>query len=382
MGLPTAMGEYVGMSKEEIDTPALLIDLDILEKNIKIMADYYRSKKDAALRPHQKGHRLPEIAWKQLDAGAVGVSMTSFGLAELYVNSGIRDILVTSEIYGKNKIARLCGLSKRSDITVSVDNIENVKQLSDAALAHDTKINVAVELYMGLGSCGVEISKTLPFVKEITKRRGVNFKGLWWHELHLGRILKWEDRKKAHFNTLDRVTKLKKDIENAGIEVDMLSGGHTCTWNITPEYPHLANVEVQAGNYVFSDWVDKTLEGVEVFDCALTVLTRCISRPASDQAIFDSGMNTCSDEAGSEIMGGYTNVVGPKFKNLDGVRSIRQREEIMLATFDHPNNIHVGDVFELIPPHADTTAKLHDKYYGIRKGEVEVIWSNYGRGLF
>jgi 3-hydroxy-D-aspartate aldolase len=163
----------------------------------------------------------------------------------------------------------------------------------------------------------------------------------------------------------------------------MISGGHTCTWNITPEYPYLSNVEVQAGNYVFSDWVDRMLEGVEVFDCALTVLTRCISRPAPDQAIFDSGMNTCSDEAGNEIMGGYTSVVGPKFKDLEGIKKIRQREEIMLVEFDHPNiDLHVGDVFELIPPHADTTAKLHDKYYGVRKGKIEVIWPNYGRGLF
>ena len=97
----------IGMDKEEIDTPALLIDLDALEKNIKTMADYYRGKKGAALLPHQKGHRLPIIAKKQIDAGAKGVSMTSFGLAEYYVNCGITKILITSEIYGRNKICLL-----------------------------------------------------------------------------------------------------------------------------------------------------------------------------------------------------------------------------------------------------------------------------------
>lgn len=203
MGLPTALGEYIGMDKSEIDTPALLIDLDLLEKNIGIVADYYRRKKGSALRPHQKGHRLPVIGKMQLDAGAVGVSMTSFSLAELYVNCGFRDILITSEIYGANKIKRLCSLSKRADVTVGVDNLENVKHLSDAALAHYTRINVAPELYMGVGSCGVEISKAASFVKEIAKNKGVHLKGLWWHQGSLGELVKWGERKVAHFENLD-----------------------------------------------------------------------------------------------------------------------------------------------------------------------------------
>jgi D-serine deaminase-like pyridoxal phosphate-dependent protein len=369
----------IGLDKQEIDTPALLIDLDILEKNIKIMADYYSRKKGAALRPHQKGHRLPIIARKQLNAGAKGVSMTSLGLAEYYVQSGIKDILITNEIYGDNKIARLCSLSKHAEITVGVDNLDNVRHLSEMALARNTIINVAVELYMGRGSCGVEIGKAKSFVKEIMKFKGVNFKGLWWHQGSLGRIKSWDERKKLHFETLDKVAALKDEIEDCGINVEMLSGGFTATWNITPEYPRLSNVNVQAGSYVFSDWCSHLIEGLEVFDYALTVLTRCISRPASDEAMFDFGMNTCADECTYD----YRMVVGPKFKNLDGVKEIREREEISLVVFDHPRtDIKVGDVFELIPPHSDTTAKLHDIYYGIRNNKLEVIWPNYGRGLF
>jgi D-serine deaminase-like pyridoxal phosphate-dependent protein len=377
------MAEYIGMDKEEIDTPALLIDLDLLEKNIKTVSDYYDRKMGAALRPHQKGHRLPMIARKQIDAGAKGVAMTSFGLAELYVNHGIRNILITNEICGKNKILRLCGLSKRSDVIVSVDNADNARQLSELALSNDTKINIAIEIYMGKGSCGVGFEETQGLVKQISRLRGINFKGLWWHNGSLGSIPRWNDRRLEEFALLSRIERLKSEIEKTGIGVEMLSGGHTCTWNITPEYEGLSNVEVQAGNYVFSDWVDQLLEGQEVFDCALTVLTRCISRPAPNEAVFDSGMNTCSDEAGGSSKGGYSSVVGPKFKNLSGIDAVRQREEIMVASFDHPSQpIGVGDVFELIPPHADTTAKMHDKYYCMRNNNVEAIWPNYGRGLF
>jgi len=368
----------IGMNKEEICTPALLIDLDVLDKNIKTVGDYYRGKKGAALRPHQKGHRLPIIARKQIEAGAKGVSMTSLGLAEFYVNSGIDDILVTSEIYGKNKIASLCGLSKHSNITVGVDNLENVRQLSNAALANNARINVAAELYMGRGSCGVKIEEVKSFVKEIQNFRSVNFKGLWWHDGHLASIKKFEERRKAHFETLDKVAMLKDQITDAGIDVDMISGGYTCTWNITPEHSRLSNVEVQAGSYVFSDWCSHSVEGIEMFDYALTVLTRCISRPKPDEAMFDFGMNSCSDECSDD----YRQVVGPEFKGVKGIKEIHQREEISLVVFDNPRkDMKVGEVFELIPPHGDTTAKLHDKYYGIRGDKVEVIWPNYGRSL-
>ena len=171
------MSGYIGMSKEEIDTPALLISLEVLEENINTVANYYRQKKGAALLPHQKGHRLPIIGKKQINAGAIGVSMTSFGLAEYYVNCGFTNILITSEVYGRNKLRRLCNMSKQTEVTVGVDNMENIKQLSEIARLNSTKINVAVELYMGTGSCGVKIEETKAFVREIMKFNGVDFKG-------------------------------------------------------------------------------------------------------------------------------------------------------------------------------------------------------------
>jgi 3-hydroxy-D-aspartate aldolase len=369
----------IGMEKEQIDTPALLIDLDILEKNIQTMSEYYRGRKGAALRPHQKGHRLPVIARKQLKAGAVGVSMTSFGLAEHYVRSGIKNILITSEVYGENKIKRLCELGKLADIVVGIDNIKNVRQLSEQALVANTRVKVAAEIYMGPESCGVEIEEVESFVKRVVKFEGVIFDGLWWHQGALSSIRDWKERKREHFRTLDKVSELKDNIEDAGINVRMLSGGFTCTWNITPLYARLHNVEVQAGSYVFSDWCSHTIEGLEQFGFALTVLTRCISKPRADRAIFDFGMNSCSDECTYD----YHEVVGPKFRKLDSVKSIFEREEISFAMLSKSDgNVKVGETYELVPPHSDTTAKLYDQYYCIRKGRVEAIWCNLGRGLF
>lgn len=367
----------IGMDKEELDTPALLIDMDVLEKNIRTMGEYY-NQKNGALRPHQKGHRLPVVAKKQADCGAQGVSMTSLGLAEYYVGCGITDILITNEIAGTNKLKRACTLSKHADIVVGVDNIKNVKALAQEALDVHTTVDVAAELYMGTGTCGVQIEEAQSFAKEVEKVKGVNFKGVWWHQGSLADIVDWEQRKTVHFETLDKVAVLKDEIEDSGIDCELVSGGFTCTWDITPVYTELKNVEVQAGSYVFSDWCCHESEGLNVFDYALTVLTRCISRPRPDEALFDAGMNACSDEHTDD----YRRVVGFKIKGIEGITRVKQREELSMVTFaDRNEEIRVGDAVELIPPHADTTAKLHDTYYCIRDGVVEAVWPNYGRGL-
>jgi 3-hydroxy-D-aspartate aldolase len=373
------MSNAIGILREQIETPALLIDLDTLDKNIETMASYYRKKKGAVLLPHQKGHRLPAIAKKQIKAGAKGVSSTSLRLAEYYVNSGINNILITAEVVGVPKIVRLLGLCRHAHVTATVDDIANVRQLSEAAISRRTRVSVAVELYMGDGSAGVQLGKAKAFVKELQRFRGVDFRGLWWHEGRLSGVKSFEERKRLDFGTMERIARIVDEIEDAGIDIEMLSGGHTSTWNITPEFEGLTNVGVQAGSYVFSDWASHLIEGNEVFDYALTVLTTCISRPTPNEAIFDSGMNSCSDEMTDD----YRKIVGPKFKGIVGVKKISQREELMQAVFvDSNKSVKVGDALELIPPHSDTTAKLHDRYYGIRDGRVEVVWPNIGRGLF
>lgn len=367
----------IGKSIEEIDTPALLIDLDIMEKNIHTMAEFYAEKKGAALRPHQKGHRLPLVAKTQMDTGACGVSITTLGLAEYYVTCGIDSILLTNEIAGKNKMRRVCTLSKLADITVGVDNLENARHLGSIAGEQNTIIQVGVELYMGTGTCGVEIEEALPFIKELVSMEHIQFNGLWWHQGSLADILDWEERKQAHFATLDRVAHLKDSLEDAGIDVPMISGGFTCTWDITPLHPTLKQVEVQAGSYVFSDWCSHESEGLEVFDYALTVLSRCISRPKSNEALLDAGMNACTDEHTDS----YRNIVGFKVKDMEGITQVKQREELSMIQSEDTIDLRVGDTLELLPPHADTTAKLHDTYYCIRKGVVEAVWPNHGRGL-
>lgn len=363
------------MEKEELDTPILLLDLDLLEQNIETMANQYEGKK-SNLRPHVKGHRSPMIAKKQLDAGASGISLSTLGLAELMVESGIDDILLTNQIVSDGKIKRAINLSKHSDIKIGVDNLENIKKISEMALERGTKVKVAVELDMGRS--GVKIGD--PAIKLIEKIvsncEGVIFQGIWWHDGKLASMKDFNLRKERHLSTLNEVKTLKERIEKRGIPVKMVSGGFTCTWNITPQFEEL-EVEVQAGNYVFFDWPSSNLEGLEPFDYALTVLTRITSRPDSKRATMDASLHVCSNENSHN----YFDIEGPKFKNLEDVESIFLCEENAKVKFNEPKkNIEICDTFELIPPHADTTAKLNDKYYCIRDGVVEMVWDNVGRG--
>ncbi len=222
------------------------------------------------------------------------------------------------------------------------------------------------------------MDKVKSFLNEIKNLGGIHFKGLWWHELY-GLNVGLPERRKNHFAMLDKVAALKEDLEDAHYNIEMLSGGYSITWNITPEYSRMSNVGVQAGAYALSDWCFRKVEGLEVFDCALTVLTRCISRPKSDEVVFDFGLNSCSDESSEN----YRDNIGPKFKDIDGIEELWQREELACASCKNASReIRVGDVFEVVPPHGDSTTKMYDRYYGIRDGKVEIIFPNLGRGLF
>ena len=160
----------VGLDKYELDTPSLLIDLEVMDRNISTMADYYKGV-GVGLRPHVKPHKCPIIAHKQLEAGAVGITCQKLGEAEVMANAGIRDILVANQIANQQKLNRLIGLARHSDVIVGVDNLENAKQISSAASKKGIKINIAMEV--SGGRCGVEAGKpAVSFSRGMGKLRG------------------------------------------------------------------------------------------------------------------------------------------------------------------------------------------------------------------
>jgi len=359
-----------GASKEEIDTPALLIDLPIMEANLRRMADFF-SHKEAKLRPHAKTHKCPIIAQQQRDLGAIGITCAKLGEAEILVEAGIRDILIANEIVGSAKISRLIHLAQRVNLMVAADDAENVRTLSSAASAKGVKIRVLVEVDIGMGRCGVQPGQAaLALAQQVDGCPGLTFAGLMGYEGHLVFVPSVQERAQRCREAMGLLLETKTLIEKAGLPVSILSGGGTGTYAITGQIRGIT--EVQAGSYLFMDTRYRGIEGLEEFGCALTVLATVISRPHPQRAIIDAGMKAMTHEFGM-----------PAVKDLPWAKLTSLAEEHGIISLDGADReLKVGDQVELIVSHGCTTINLHERYLAMRNGSLEAIWLIAARGAF
>jgi len=359
------------ITKDQIDTPALLIDLDLLEQNIKIMADFMRNKK-AKLRPHFKSYKCPTISHKQIDAGAKGITCAKLGEAEVLVNSGVKDVLIANQIVEPKKIFRLAGLAHGGvKITVAVDNTENISALSEAAKKVGSTIFVLIEVDVGMKRCGVnKPEEVLCLAKKILSSDGLVFEGIQAYEGHLVYDLDYPPsitdniRHQGVQEMVRKVGKIKEYLEKNGIKVNEISGGGTGTYNITGD--NTIWTEIQAGSYVFMDNVYSRV-GLP-FKNSLTILTTVIhKRPG--MAITDAGLKVCTTEQGP-----------PAIKDHPHLKIAGELSEEHGSILDTHDELKYLQRFEFIPSHCCTTVNLHDNYYCVRNGLLEAIWPITGRG--
>lgn len=360
---------FIGMHKTELDTPALLIDLDKMEANIRTMAAYFTTV-NAMLRPHLKTHKTPIIAHKQIAAGAIGVTCAKLGEAEAVIHAGIRDVLIANQIVGAQKIARLINLAKHSEIMVAVDNAQNVQAISEAASAKDVSVRMLVEVNIGMDRCGVEPGEpALELAELIRKSPNVNFAGLMGYEGHTVANPDKAERNAAAREAIQILVEAKHYLEKRGVPVSIMSGGGTGTFNITGSIPEMT--EVQAGSYVLMDSTYGNVEGIgEHFERALSVLATVVSRPSADRIIVDTGLKVLAKEFGIPQPIGVTGV------EMTGL----SEEHGKMQVSDENVSLNPGDKLEILPTHCCTTVNLHDRYYGIRNGIVESVWEIAARG--
>lgn len=360
------------IEKKQIETPVLLIDLDVLESNIKIMENYFRNKK-AKIRPHYKSHKCPIIAHKQIAAGAKGITCSKIGEAETLLNAGIKDIYIANQIVDPVKIIRLAGLAhSHSDvkISVAVDNPKNVADLSEAAVLFNSKIHVFVEVDVGMGRCGVNSSEeTLALAKQITDSPGLVFEGIQAYEGHLVYTtenpgLTDEYRRTGVKKMIKKISKIKLALKKKGINVKEISGGGTGTYNITGN--NTIWTEIQAGSYVLMDSVYNRV-GL-VFKNSLTILST-IMHKRSGIAIADIGLKTCTAEQGT-----------PEIKDHPHLKVYKKLSEEHCLIKDPNDELEYGQKIEFIPSHCCTTVNLYEQFYCIRNGFLEAIWPITGRG--
>jgi 3-hydroxy-D-aspartate aldolase len=361
----------VGIPLDEIDTPALVLDLDALEGNIARMAAALQGS-GVRLRPHAKSHKCAEIARRQIAAGAVGICCQKVSEAEAMVAGGAADVLVTNEIVGKTKLARLAHLAKEAKVAVLADDAGNVTALDAAAREEKVRLELLVEIDVGAGRCGIAPGEAaLALAKGIAACRNLRFGGL--HAYHGAAQHRRDpaERRAAIAAAAEKAQLTKSLIEAAGIACETVTGAGTGTFLL--EATSRVFNEIQPGSYVFMDADyarNRWEEGWPAFGQSLFVLSTVMSTPAPDRAVVDAGLKASSVDSGMPLVNDRPGVEYAKASDEHGVLKIA-------AGAKSPK---LGEKLLLVPGHCDPTVNLYDRYVCVRKGKVEALWAISARG--
>lgn len=363
----------IGMALEDVDTPALLLDLDAFEFNIQLMAGFAK-KFGINHRPHAKTHKSPVVAQKQIAAGAVGQCCQKVAEAEILVAGGVSDVLVSNQIVGRRKLDRLAGLARNANISVCVDDKDNINQINAAAKRFNAKIDVLVEIDIGAGRCGVVPGKAaVELAQIIAKNSNLTFGGLQAYQGRAQHIRGFGERKIA----IEKAGKLVQEtiylLSEAGLECRLVTGAGTGTFQFEAD-SGIWN-ELQAGSYCFMDAdyglnLNETGEFIDTFRNSLFIWSTIMSHPTKDRAVVDAGHKATSIESGLPLVA--------DLKDVKYVSASDEHGSLVLGR--DAIDVKIGQKIRLIPGHCDPTVNLHDWYIGIRNGIVESVWPVEARG--
>ena len=356
-----------GMPVEAIDTPALLLDQDAFEENLQRMARFFADK-PTALRPHAKTHKCPQIALRQLTAGAIGITCAKVGEAEVMARAGIRDILIANQVVGSIKIDRLTDLAQESDPIVAVDAPENVAELSAACRTKGVTLRVVVEVDIGMHRCGVQPGEpVVALARTVADAPALEFAGLLAYEGHLVMFPDAEERGRRLRAALDVLRETCDLLAETGLPPGIVSGGGTGTYDVSGTYPPMT--EIEAGSYVFMDTRYLTIR--PEFRPALTVLSTVISRPTTERVVVDTGMKTMTKEFG-----------WPEPVDAPGlvVRGLSEEHGTLDVVDPDGVTLEPGDKLRFVPSHGCTTTNLHDQLHVVKGGLLVDVWPTLGRG--
>ena len=358
----------LGKRKEDLDTPVLLVDLDLFETNLATLLQCCQTHQ-IGWRPHCKSHKSPEIARLQLDAGAIGITCAKLSEAELMVENGIGPLLIANQIVTPNKLARLAALQASQEVIAAVDNPQVVPLLGEAARARGTTIPVIVELDIGLHRVGVQSGQpTLELAHQIIDTPGLRLRGLMGYEGHVLLLKPAEAKRAACHQALSLLLDSCQLLRSNGIEVEIVSAGGTGCYELTAAFPGIT--ELQAGGGIFMDAMYRDKCSVGSLNFALTVLATVTSRSHS-HVIVDAGFKT---------MSAYH--CEPFARDRDDLEFRMLSAEH--GTFDVKKGHagpQVGEQVEFVVGYSDSTNVLHDRFLALRDGRVEKVWEILGRGL-
>ncbi|WP_164659708.1 3-hydroxy-D-aspartate aldolase BhcC [Tropicibacter sp. Alg240-R139] len=364
-----------GMAEADIQTPALVLDLDALERNITKMGEL-AAQMGVRHRVHGKMHKSVDVALLQEKLGnSCGVCCQKVSEAEVFARGGIKDVLVSNQVRDPAKIDRLARLPKLGARTlVCVDDLANVADLSAAATRHGTEIECLVEIDCGAGRCGVT---TTPQVVEIAQAidasEGLKFSGIQAYQGAMQHMDSYDDRRKKIDIAVAMVRDAVDALKALGLECDIVGGGGTGSYYF--EGASGVYNELQCGSYAFMDAdygriLDKDGKRIDQgeWENALFILTSVMSHAKADLAVVDAGLKAQSVDSGLPVVFGRDDVTYAKCSDEHGVVS------------DPDGVLQVNDKLRLVPGHCDPTCNVHDWYVGVRGGKVEVVWPISARG--
>ncbi len=352
----------------ELETPSLVVDLDVVERNVRGMAAHAR-RHGVALRPHAKTHKMAALAELQLAEGAIGLTLAKLGEVEALSPAGVDDVLVAFPIVGTAKIDRLIALARKIQITVAVDSSEAATAIGAAAVEAGLRIRLLVEVDSGGRRCGVLPGQpAVSLARTVAALPGVELQGIMTHEGQVYGAANGDDLRALSLEAGRVMVETAELIRKEGIELPVVSVGST------PSARHIAEVagvtEIRPGTYVFYDYNHIRLGVASVEDCAAAVLATVIARPAPDRAVVDAGTKAVGADrfmirAEPEGFG--------LVKGRPGWFFARASEEhgVLIRNVDAPaDDLRIGDRVALVPNHICPTVNLHDEAVAHRHGEV------------
>ncbi|MFN7930270.1 MAG: DSD1 family PLP-dependent enzyme [Blastocatellia bacterium] len=363
------------LTKSDLVTPCLLLDLDAFEGNLNKMAAHCKAS-NINLRPHGKSHKCPEIALRQRKAGAIGLSVATIREAQAMAAAGITGMLITSELIGRPKIERLLQVVRKAPDTLTiVDDLTHAQELNEAAGGAKLKLNVMIDVDPGGKRTGVASgAPTIALAEKLMKLPHLKLHGIHCYSGSSAHVQGFEARRQHSMNAMLPAIETFTQLKQRGLPLNILSGGSTGTYNIDPAFKGMS--ELQCGSYVFMDVEYQMIGGqtndklYDDFASSLTVMATVISRQHADRATTDAGIKSFATDR----------KFGPNLKDLTGARVVISSDEHGIVLLDNPSReVKLGDRLEFIVPHCDPNVNLYDRMYCVRGENVVDVWRIVGR---
>lgn len=360
------------MRVQDLDTPALIVDLDIMERNLRRVADYCASHR-LRLRPHTKTHKSTFLARTQLALGAAGLTVAKVGEAEIMSGAGPTDLLVAYPVIGEPKLRRLAAVAQRTQVTVALDSLAAARFLSDAGRAVGVEFGILVEIDVGLGRVGVAPSEALDLARSVAALPNIRLRGFTFYPGHM------KDSNEAKIDELSAtVAGVRNEFERAGLRPEIVSGGSTPLLFRSHEIEGLN--EIRPGTYVFNDRNTVASGACALGDCAASILVTVVSRTREDRMIVDGGSKTFSSDresSGGPCFGRLLDAPAAAFHKMNeehGFIDLSALDPAEAARFE------IGARTRIVPNHVCVAVNLHETVYGIRGENVEEVWKVEARG--